>query len=219
MADLPALPRYSLREEIANSVTHGIGILLAIAGLTVLCAYAAIYGSSLHVVACAIYGATLILCFTTSTLYHSIQIERVKQVLRTLDHSAIFLLIAGTYTPFMLINLAGPGGRSLLAAIWILAISGIALRLVLRGRLHGLMVSLYVLMGWVAVIGIKPLSENVGNGGLMLLVGGGIAYTGGVVFYKWRSLPYNHAIWHGWVLFASVLHYFAVLFYVIPWPA
>lgn len=215
----PALPDYSLREEVASSVTHGIGIVLAIAGLAVLTAYAARYGDAWHVTACAVFGAALIICFTTSTLYHSIQIERAKQVLRTFDHAAIFLLIAGTYTPFMLVNLRGPWGWSLLAAIWTLALAGIVLRLVLRGRLHGLVVGLYLVMGWLVVVAAKPLLENVAAGGLLLLAGGGLAYTAGVAFYKWRRLPYNHAIWHGFVLLGGALHYFAVLFYVIPWPA
>ncbi len=214
----PELPRYSPGEEIANSVTHGLGIVLAIAGLAVLTAFAARYGTALHVTACAIFGAALIVCYTTSTLYHSIQIERVKQVLRTLDHSAIFLLIAGTYTPFMLVNLRGPWGWSVLAAIWTLAITGIVLRLVLRGRLHGLVVALYLAMGWAVVVAIGPMLEHVATGGLALLAAGGVAYTVGVPFYKWRRLPYHHAIWHGFVLAGSALHFFAVLFYVIPWP-
>jgi len=218
MSALPALPRYALREEIANSLTHGIGIVLAIAGLAVLVAFAARFGDVWHVVGCSVFGAALILCFTTSTLYHSVQVERLKQTLRALDHSAIFVLIAGTYTPFMLVNLRGPWGWSLFAAIWTLALAGIVLRLALRGRLHGLVVSLYVAMGWAVVIAIEPMLRHVGTGGLVLLATGGLAYTAGVFFYRWRRLPYNHAIWHGFVLAGSALHFFAVLFYVIPWP-
>lgn len=217
MPPLSALPHYTLREEIANAVIHGLGIVLSIVGLTVLTAFAALHGNAWHVASCAIFGATLVLCYTASTLYHSIPIERVRQALRTLDHSSIFLLIAGTYTPFMLVNLRGPWGWSLLAAIWTLALTGIVLRLMLRGRLHGLVVSLYVAMGWAVVVAVKPMLEHVATGGLALLAAGGIAYTGGVAFYKWRLLPYNHAIWHGFVLLGSALHYFAVLFYVIPW--
>lgn len=215
----PALPTYSLGEEIANAVTHGLGVVLAIAGLAVMTAFAALYGDAWHITACAIFGASLILCYATSTLYHSIQIEKVRRVLRTLDHSAIFLLIAGTYTPFMLVSLRGPWGWSLLVAIWSLALAGIALRLLLRGRLHGLVVALYVLMGWVVVVALEPMLERVAPGGLVLLAAGGLAYTGGVAFYKWRRLPYHHAIWHGFVLAGSTLHYFAVLLYVIPRPA
>lgn len=214
-----ALPTYSLGEEIANAVTHGLGVVLAIAGLAVMTAFAALYGDAWHITACAIFGASLIFCYATSTLYHSIQIEKVRRVLRTLDHSAIFLLIAGTYTPFMLVSLRGPWGWSLLVAIWALALAGIALRLLLRGRLHGLVVALYVLMGWVVVVALEPMLERVATGGLVLLAAGGLAYTGGVAFYKWRRLPYHHAIWHGFVLAGSTLHYFAVLLYVIPRPA
>lgn len=212
----PALPRYSLGEEIANSITHGIGVVLAIAGLAVMTAFAARNGNAWHVTASAIFGATLIFCFTTSTLYHSIPLEKVKRVLRTLDHSAIFLLIAGTYTPFMLLGVPGPWGWSILATVWTLAVTGIVLRLVLRGRLHGLVVATYLAMGWLVVIATKPLIHTVGLGGLSLLAAGGLAYTVGVIFYKWRRLPYSHAIWHGFVLLGGGLHYFAVLFYLIP---
>ena len=218
MTALPALPRYTLREEIASSVTHGVGAVLAIAGLAVLAAFAARHGDAWHVVSSSIFGATLVLCFTASTLCHSVQAERIKQTLRALDHSAIFLLIAGTYTPFLLVNLRGPWGWSLFAVIWGLTFAGIALRLLLKGRLHGLVVSIYIAMGWIVVVAIQPMLERVGTGGLILLAAGGLAYTTGVIFYKWRRLPYNHAIWHGFVLAGAALHFFAVLFYVIPWP-
>lgn len=218
MTSLSAPPSYTRAEEIANSITHGVGIVLAIAGLAVLVAFATLHGDAWHVVACSIFGATLIVQYTTSTLYHSIHAERVKPVLRALDHSAIFLLIAGTYTPFTLVNLRGPWGWSLFAAIWAIGLAGISLRLILKGRLHGLVVALYIAMGWAAVVAIQPMLKHVGLGGLLLLAGGGLAYTAGVGFYKWRRLPYNHAIWHGFVLVGSCLHFFAVLFYVIPWP-
>ncbi len=212
-------PRYTLREEVANSITHGLGIVLAIAGLAVLAAFATLHGDVWHIVGVSIFGATLILLYTASTLYHSIPGEKIKEVLRTLDHSAIFFLIAGTYTPFMLVNLRGPWGWSLLAVVWTLGIGGVILRLFLRGRYHGLMVAIYIAMGWAVVVAIKPMLVSVGSGGLLLLLAGGLAYSGGVVFYKWRRLPYNHAIWHGFVLAGSAFHYFAVLYYVIPWPS
>ena len=217
--DPPAVPRYTPGEEIANGLTHGLGIVLAIAGLAIMTAFATLNGDAWHVVACSIFGATLILLYTTSTLYHSISGDRAKAILRIFDHAAIFLLIAGTYTPFMLVNLRGPWGWSLFALIWSLALAGIALRLFLRGRLHGLVVAIYVAMGWAIVVAVQPMLENVATGGLLLLAGGGLAYTTGVVFYKWRSLRYHHAIWHGFVLLGSALHFFSVLFYVIPWPA
>lgn len=215
----PALPHYSFREELANSLTHGLGIVLAIAGLAVLSAFATLYGGTKEVVACMVFGATLILCYTTSTLYHAIPIAHIRQVLRALDHSAIFLLIAGTYTPFMLVSLGGMLGWSMLGLIWSLAVAGVVARLWLNGRRHGLVVTLYVAMGWAVVMAIQPLTEALGRGGLELLVAGGLAYTLGVVFYKWRSLPYSHAIWHLFVLAGSACHFFAVLWFVIPRPA
>jgi len=218
LPSLPALPSYTPREEIANSLTHGIGAVLAVAGLVVLVTFAARYGNAWHVVSCSVFGAALIVSFTTSTLYHSVRVGHIKRTLRALDHSAIFLLIAGTYTPFMLVNLRGPWGWSLFAVIWTLTFAGIALRLLLKGRLHGLVVSIYLAMGWAVVVATQPMLERVATGGLILLAAGGLAYTAGVIFYKWRRLPYNHAIWHGFVLAGAALHFFAVLFYVIPWP-
>lgn len=211
-----SLPQYSVGEELASCITHGVGIVFAIAGLAVLAAFAALKGDVWHVVACSIFGATLILAYTASTLYHSARDERLRRILRALDHSSIFLLIAGTYTPFMLVNLRGPWGWSLLAVIWSLALVGIVARLLLKGRLHGLVVGLYIAMGWAVVVAVQPMLQQVEPGGLMLLAAGGVAYTAGVPFYKWKSLPYNHAIWHGFVLLGSALHFFAVLFYVIP---
>lgn len=209
-------PRYTIGEEIANSITHGAGAMLAIAALTVLVAFATLKGDAWHIVSCSIFGATLILSYTTSTLYHSIPLPKLKPLLRTLDHAAIFLLIAGTYTPFLLVNLRGPWGWSLFAAIWSIATLGIFLRLFLKGRYHWLVVSLYIAMGWAVVVAVNPLLKHVQPGGLLLLAGGGIAYTLGVAFYAWRRLPYHHAVWHFFVLAGSTLHFFAVLFYVIP---
>lgn len=209
-------PGYTLGEEIANSVIHGVGIVLGIAGLGVLTAFASLRGDAWHIVGCSIFGAALILLYTTSTLYHSIPHPRAKAVMRTLDHSAIFILIAGTYTPFLLVNLRGPWGWSLFGIIWGLALIGIALR-VARGRRSTLLsVGLYVGMGWAVVVAIEPMLDGVAPGGLLLLLLGGLAYTLGVVFYVWKRLPYHHAIWHVFVLAGSILHFFAILFYVIP---
>ena len=212
-------PHYTLGEEVASSVIHGVGIVLGIAGLGVLTAFASLYGDAWHIVGCSVFGAALIVLYSTSTLYHSIPLPRVKAVLRTLDHSAIFLLIAGTYTPFLLVNLRGPWGWSLFAVIWGLALSGIALR-VARGRRSTLLsLGLYIGMGWAVLVAIKPLLNSVAPGGLLLLLSGGLAYTSGVAFYVWKRLPYHHAIWHGFVLAGSILHFFAILFYVIPLAA
>lgn len=210
------LPRYTLGEEIANSIIHGVGAVLGIAGLGVLTAFASLHGDAWHIVGCSIFGAALILLYTTSTLYHSIPLPRVKAVLRTLDHSAIFILIAGTYTPFLLVNLRGPWGWSLFGVIWGLALLGIVLRIVRGRRSTFVSVALYIGMGWAVVVAAKPLLNSVAPGGLWLLLLGGLAYTLGVIFYVWKRLPYHHAIWHVFVLAGSILHFFAILFYVIP---
>ena len=210
------LPRYSAGEELANSITHGVGVVLAIAGLAVLTSFASVFGTVWHIVSCSIYGGTQILLYTASTLYHSIPLPRAKAVLRLCDHAAIFLLIAGTYTPFTLVSLRGPWGWSLFGLVWGLALTGMALQSILS-RYKALVTAIpYVAMGWVAIVAIKPLLESVALGGLVLLVAGGLAYTLGSVFYVWRRLPYHHAIWHLFVLMGSTLHFFAILFYVIP---
>jgi hemolysin III len=210
--------RYTPGEEIANSVTHGFGIVLAIAGLTVLTTNAARNGNVWHMVSGIIFATTMILQYTFSTLYHSIQLPQAKRVLRVFDHLSIFLLIAGTYTPFMLVSLRGPWGWSLLGLVWGLALFGVAFQPTLLKRRPGLGVALYVGMGWVVVIAVKPMLAAVATGGLWLLLFGGLAYTLGVVFYLWKELPYHHAIWHGFVLAGSALHYFAVFLYVMPHP-
>ncbi len=212
----PVLPRYSVAEEIANSITNGLGIIFSIAGLAVLTAFASVFGTAWHIVSCSIYGATQIVMYTIATLYHSIPLPRAKAVFRFLDHAAIFLLIAGTYTPFTLVNLRGPWGWSLLVATWGLAILGITLQTKLIQHNRLVMTIPYVAMGWLAIIAIKPLVESVAPGGLMLLISGGLAYTVGAIFYVWRRLPFHHAIWHAFVLTGSTLHFFAILFYVIP---
>jgi hemolysin III len=208
--------RYSKGEEIANSITHGLGIALAIGGLVVLIVFAALYGNTWHIVSCSIFGAALILLYAASTLYHSIHHPRVKPVLRILDHAAILVLIAGTYTPITLVSLRGPWGWTLFGSIWGLAAMGIIIETTWLRRFRAGLIALYVIMGWAVVAAVKPMMANVGSGGLWLLLTGGLAYTGGIVFYLWRRLPYNHAIWHLFVLAGSTLHYFAILLYVIP---
>ncbi len=208
--------RYSVGEEIANSATHGIGAALALAGLVVLVVLAARHGTARHIVSCSVFGGTLLAMYLASTLYHAIPHARAKGVLQLLDHSAIYLVIAGTYTPFMLVNVRGVSGLSLLALVWTAALGGIVLRAALGRRAHLVRVVLYILMGWVGVVAFGPLLASVGVNGLALIAGGGIVYTLGVGFYSWRGLPYHHAIWHLFVMAASVLHFLAVLWYVIP---
>jgi len=208
--------RYSIGEEIANAITHGIGALLSIAGLAVLVSFAALYGDAWHVVSTSIFGATLVLLYAASTVYHSVWHHPTKRILQRLDHSAIFLLIAGTYTPFALVNMRGPWGWTLFGIIWSMALLGIALQLIPRRRNERLSLVLYLGMGWMAVAAIKPFLAGVETGGLILLLIGGLFYSLGVIFYVWQQLKYHHAIWHGFVLAGSAFHFFAVLFYVVP---
>lgn len=207
---------YTYREELANSITHGVGIVFAISALVVMDVFAALFGDVWHVVSCTIFGATLIILYTASTLYHSIPIPKAKMLLRLIDHSAIFLLIAGTYTPFTLVNLRGPWGWSLFGAVWGIALLGVIFQVFLLRRWPLFSVGLYVGMGLIILIAIKPLVATLSPSGLKLLVGGGLAYILGLVFYGWKRLPYSHAVWHLFVLAGSALHFFSVLFYVIP---
>lgn len=211
-----SLRQYSIGEEIANSITHGVGIILAIGALGILASTASIYGNIWHIISVSVYAVTLILLYTASTLYHSIQHPYTKNILQIIDRSAIYMLIAGSYTPFTLVNLRGPWGWSLFIVIWCFAFIGIAIQFnkAMRGRLISLV--LYVGMGWTALIAIKPLISSVATGGIMMIIIGGISYTFGILFYCWRGLKFHHAVWHIFVLTGSILHFFAVLFYVIP---
>jgi hemolysin III len=207
---------YSMGEEIANCIIHGVGVLLSIAGLVILVVVASILGDAWHIVSSSVYGATLVLLYTASTLYHGIPSPRAKELLKVIDHSAIYLLIAGTYTPYTLVNLRGPWGWSLFGIIWGLAALGIILKVIRPKKWVAASLVLYVGMGWAVVLAIKPLLAVLAPGGMLLLVLGGLSYTLGVVFYVWSRLPYNHAIWHVFVLSGSVFHFFSILFYVIP---
>jgi hemolysin III len=205
----------TLGEEIANSITHGAGFLLGVAALVLVVVFAALRGTALHVVSGAIYGGTLILLYAASTLYHAFPPGRTKRVFRVFDHSAIYLLIAGTYTPFSLVTLGGGWGWSIFGVIWGLAGAGIVLEAVSRGRWRILQVILYLAMGWMCVAAGRPLLSALETGGLVLLLAGGLCYTLGVVFYVWKRLRYHHAVWHVFVLAGSVCHFFAVLLYVL----
>jgi len=208
--------RYSFGEEVANAITHGVGAFLAVVGLVMLTYFASQNGDVWHVTSCAIYGGTLVLLYTVSTLYHSLPQPRAKAVMKLLDHSAIFLLIAGTYTPFTLVSLRGPWGWTLFGIIWGMALVGIIFEASLLRGWTVISLALYIAMGWVVIIALKPLLDHIETGGFLLLLFGGLAYTLGSYFYIWRQLRYHHAIWHLFVLAGSVLHFFAVLFYVIP---
>ena len=203
-------------EEIANSLTHGLGLILSIAGLSVLVTLAAVRGDAWTVVGCAVFGATLVLLYAASTLYHGLSATRWKRPLRVLDHAAIFLLIAGTYTPFTLVNLRGPWGWSLFGTVWALAVGGILLKLFFTGRFGVLSTLVYLFMGWLVLIALRPLGEALPHGSLAFLFCGGAAYSLGTVFYCWKRLPYHHAVWHLFVLTGSICHFFAVLGCVLP---
>jgi hemolysin III len=218
-ANLPAPPTFSLGEEIAHAVSHGIGIILAIVGLAVLVTVAATRGTVWELVACSVFGTTLILLYVASTLYHSIPLPalpRAKRILRVLDHAAIYLLIAGTYTPWTLGPLRGPVGWALFAFVWTAAILGIIAKSVAFQRGKAMALVAYVGMGWCVLAAFDSLRANVAAGGIALLFAGGVAYTAGLVFFGWKSLRYHHFVWHLFVLAGSILHFFAVLLYVMP---
>ena len=206
---------WTVGEEVAHAVTHGVGLLAAIAGLVILLVEAAATRDPWRITACAVYASTLVLLYGTSTLYHALSATRARAILRVLDHSAIFLLIAGTYTPFALVSLRGPWGWTLLGIVWGLAALGITAKAVFGTRWPVFSTVIYVGMGWVVVVAVKPLVAHVPPAAIAWLLAGGIAYTGGVVFYAWTKLRYSHAIWHLFVLAGSVCHYVAVFRYVV----
>ena len=203
-------------EEIANSVTHGIGAGLGVAALALLVTFAALQGDAWRVVGFSIYGASLVLLYLASTLYHGFRSPRVKRVFHLLDHAAIFVLIAGTYTPFTLVTLRGPWGWTLFGLIWGLGLAGIVFESFFIGRFPRLVVAFYVAMSWLLVLAFKPLVDAMSPGGIAWLGGGGLSYMLGIVFYRWHSLPFQHAVWHLFVLGGSICHFFCMLFYVLP---
>ncbi|MCX6944427.1 MAG: hemolysin III family protein [Opitutales bacterium] len=207
--------RYTPREEIANAVTHGLGLALSVAGLVLMVVRSARHSDAWAVTSSAIFGATLVLLYTTSTLYHSFSGEELKRLLRKFDHAAIFLLIAGTYTPFLLVSLRGPWGWSLFGVVWGLAAVGVALKFWFTGRFRVLSTLIYIGMGWLVLAAFRPLMAALPRGGLVLLLAGGLCYTGGAAFYLWKRLPYHHAVWHLWVLAGSGCHWASVFLYVI----
>ena len=208
--------KYTLGEEIAHAITHGIGALLAIAGLAVLMVAAATRGEGAwQIVPCAIYGAAMVLMFTTSTLYHSFPWPRVKRVFRVLDHEMIFLMIAGSYTPFVLITLRGALGWTLFGVVWGIAAAGLVFQGFFTGRFKGASTALYVVMGWIIVFALKPLLDHMSPAGIRWLVAGGLCYTLGAVVYLFKRVPYHHVVWHVMVLAGSACHYVVVLRHVL----
>lgn len=209
---------YSLGEEIANAVTHGLGVGLSVAALTLLVVFSAIWGNSWHLASSIVYGTTLVVLYMASTLYHSILHERARHILKIVDHSSIYLLIAGTYTPFTLVTLRDSGGWWLFGIVWSLALAGVLLESFAVDRPKWMSVPLYLGMGWLVVAAIGPLLENLPTGGMWLLVAGGLAYTLGTIFYVLKKIPYMHMVWHLFVLTGSVCHFLAVMLYVLPRP-
>jgi hemolysin III len=199
------------REELANALTHGAGLVASAAGAAILVTVAVFRGDVWAVFSSAVFGATLVLLYAASTLYHAARTPRVKARLQVFDHCAIYLLIAGTYTPFTLLGLRGGFGWTLLAVAWVFAAAGVVFKLFFTGRFPRLSTALYLGMGWMAIVAAKPMLERFPLSTLLWIVAGGLAYTGGTVFYHSRRIPYAHAIWHLFVIAGSVCHYFAVL--------
>ena len=206
---------FSLTEEVWHAITHGVGLALSIAALTIMVAYSSMSGSVISVIASALFGTTLIILYGSSTLYHAITHHELKKKFQQFDHASIYVLIAGSYTHVTLVSLGDTLGYSIFAVVWGVSIIGIYLKFAYPGRFEKLSLGLYLLLGWLIVIAIKPLLEVMEPGGLWLLLIGGLFYTFGVIFYVWDNLPFNHAIWHLFVMGGSVSHFLMVLLYVI----
>ncbi len=204
------------RAEFANSFTHGLGAVLGVAALVVMVVQASLHGSARDIVGASVFGASLVLLYTMSTLYHAFRGPRVKFVFKVLDHNSIFVLIAGTYTPFCLRTLPPGWGWSIFGVIWGLAVLGIVFKSIFIRRLSWLSLAVYLGMGWIVVIAAKPLARHLPPEGLLWLGAGGLFYTLGTIFYGWRSLKFHHAVWHLFVLGGSACHVVSVLFFVIP---
>jgi hemolysin III len=202
----------SAGEEIFNSITHGIGIVLSVAALVILVVFAAMHGDAWHVASFTIFGVSLVLLYTSSTLYHGLTNEKAKNVFARLDHASIFILIAGTYTPILLTTLRGMIGWVLFGIIWGAAITGVVIRSIYLYKYRKLMVGVYLIMGWMFVFALKSVITQLPAVSLIFLLAGGLTYSLGVIFYAWRSLRFGHGIWHLFVLGGSIMHFFAILY-------
>ena len=207
---------YTVGEEIANSITHGLGVAFSIVALTLLVGAAALYGDSWALAGGVVFGVSLILLYTGSTLYHAIPVPKARHVFKIIDHSAIYVLIAGSYTPFTLVTMRVNGGWWMFAVVWTLAAIGVATEAFWAYRPRCLSAAVYLFMGWLAVFMIGPMRASLAPAGLYLLVAGGLCYTLGTVVYVYKKVPYFHMVWHLWVLAGSVCHFLAVLLYVVP---
>lgn len=215
MIGLAETHTFSKGEEIANAITHGIGVILSIAGLVLLIVFSALNGTGLHVVSFTIFGATMVILYTSSTLVHALPPGKAKDLFEIFDHSSIYLFIAGTYTPFTLLAIKGSLGWSMFGVIWGLAIAGIVFKAYFVKKFLFTSTILYLLMGWMVVLGWKGIVENMAHGGVVLLVAGGLCYTIGTIFYMWRAFKYHHMVWHLFVLAGTICHYFCVLLFLI----
>jgi hemolysin III len=210
--EVPMSTNQTIGEEIANSITHGIGVALSIAGLVLLVVFSSLHGDTWRVVTFSIYGATLIILYLSSTLYHSFRNPKIKSFFRLMDHISIYLLIAGTYTPITLTVMRGPWGWTLFGLIWAMAIAGIITKFFIMNKLKILSVVFYIAMGWLVIIAIKPMFVMAPTGLIIWIVIGGLCYTFGVIFYALKKMPYSHAVWHLFVMGGSISHFFGMLF-------
>jgi len=214
MADPKNTRTFTLGEEVVHSITHGIGTGLSIAGLVILVVMGVLNGDVYQIIGFTIFGASLVLLYLASTLYHGFQEPRTKRIFKIFDHSAIYLLIAGSYTPFLLVGMRGTTGWILLVVVWLIALIGITMKVLYIDRFQVLSVFAYLLMGWLCVFAFREMMANIPIGGIIWLAAGGILYTVGVIFYALQKIPYMHAVWHFFVLGGSLCHYFAVLFFL-----
>ncbi|WP_163530271.1 PAQR family membrane homeostasis protein TrhA [Halobacillus ihumii] len=206
---------FSKREEIANAITHGVGAILSIAMLTLLIVFASLGGNAWEIVSVTIYGITMLVLYVSSTLVHSFPQGKVKDLFEIFDHSAIYLFIAGTYTPLLLVPLRGTLGWTLFGVVWGIALAGVIFKIFFVKRFVVLSTVFYVLMGWLIVLAWEPLTEAVSSTGILLLVLGGLVYSIGAIFYVWRGFTYHHMVWHLLVLSGSILHFFTVFLYIL----
>lgn len=207
---------FSKGEEVANAITHGIGVVLSMAALVLLIVFSSLHGTALHIVSFTIYGVTMLLLYFSSTMLHSLPEGKIKNLFEIFDHSAIYLYIAGSYTPLLFIVVQGTLGWTLFGIVWGLATVGIVFKVFFVKKFLFLSTVFYIAMGWLAIFAIKPMMENLPTAGIAFLVAGGLCYTLGTIFYVWRGFKFHHAVWHTFVLAGSTLHFFLILLYVLP---
>ncbi len=207
---------FSRREELVNALTHGFGALLSILALVLLIVYSSMHGTAWHIVSFTIYGTSMVLLYLSSTLVHSFKPGKAKDVFEIFDHAAIYLFIAGTYTPILFILVGGALGWTLFGIVWGIAVVGIIFKVFYVKKFLVLSTIMYVAMGWIAVFAMGPIMSTLPSGGIWLLVLGGLFYTAGTIFYVWRGFLYHHAIWHLFVLAGSVSHFFLVFLFILP---